>query len=60
MANKYMKKCSNFYHKGNANQNYIETPPHPSQKRLSSITEITAHAGKDVGERNTSILLVEM
>jgi hypothetical protein len=36
-------------HKGNANQNSIEIPPHACQKWLSSITQ-TTNDSKDVGK----------
>jgi hypothetical protein len=42
MANKYMKKMFNILcHQVKANKNYIEIPPHPIQKGLSSRKQIT-------------------
>jgi hypothetical protein len=40
-----------FGHKGNANQNYIEILPHPSQNGYNQLTQTTTQAGEGVRKK---------
>jgi alpha/beta superfamily hydrolase len=52
--------CNLFGHKGNANQNDIEIPPHPSQNGYHQEHKQQQMLARMWRKKNTSTLLVEM
>jgi hypothetical protein len=60
IANKYMKKCSTFCHKGNTNQIYIENQSHPSQNGNHQENKKQEGRRGLVGEIGVAIMEISM